>query len=228
MSLNIGPNTNNDNIRLIIDPMSYRTYPASGAYLYNAYDRSQSFALAGDYTITSNAITANASSAHAVGPASNAVVNAGVYDVTLEAWVKFTTTSPGTVIQIKGDTDNFTVMSITVNGSSTSLGSYYFSDGSYRSLNSSAGKNDNEWHQVVVDYGPSGTNLYVDGAFSNSNAYGFIGLSAGSTGPAVLFGRKTATDNGYVGSLGFVKIYERRLTAEEVAKNYKSYKSRFI
>jgi hypothetical protein len=80
----------------------------------------------------------------------------------------------------------------------------------------------NEWHSLIVTHDGSTTKIYVDGSVgaSKSTTYSF-GSSNLNIGRAI-----TGTNHANI-SLGYVRIYNRALTSDEIARNYNATRHRF-
>ena len=86
--------------------------------------------------------------------------------VTVEAWVKTTSTRGGRIVGF-GDSATGTARPATPTGCSISTtpgrANFAINDGAYRTIYSRTGINDGQWHQVVGAVGADGMQLYVDG-----------------------------------------------------------------
>lgn len=85
----------------------------------------------------------------------------------------------------------------------------------------------NNWHHCVGVFSDTGLRLYQNNSLisSNSSAYSPATSSWGSQGAVI--GGYTTTSELFDGSISVIRIYNRALTAEEVSRNYKTYKNRF-
>lgn len=85
----------------------------------------------------------------------------------------------------------------------------------------------NNWHHCVGVFSDTGLRLYQNNSLvaSNSSAYNPASSSWGSQGAVI--GGYTTTSELFDGSISVIRIYNRALTAEEVSRNYKTYKNRF-
>ena len=107
-------------------------------------------------------------------------------------------------------------------GWACSSGQLYFNmaNGTTRdtALCSSASVRDGKWHHVVVVISRTAgvKSFYIDGKFDNSNS---ITISGSVTNPKLFLG-KTNWDNWFNGSMDDVRIYNRALSATEVAQLY--------
>ena len=85
----------------------------------------------------------------------------------------------------------------------------------------------NTWHHCVGVFSETGLRLYQNNSLvaSNSSAYSPASSNWGSQGAVI--GGYTTTSELFNGHIGVIRIYNKALTAEEVASNYNMYKERF-
>ena len=84
------------------------------------------------------------------------------------------------------------------------------------------------WAQIVGTFTSGNRRTYVNGALATSDAQtGSIATNAGGMSIGVYGGFNGARGYYYNGSIASVKIYNRALSATEIAQNYNATKSRF-
>jgi hypothetical protein len=148
-------------------------------------------------------------------------LNVGGTNLTISAWAKKTTGTDG-------------VMNI-VNRGQSGVGGYNFGIGvntcGAHSMNMSklgvvhicvgSFPQDTNWHHVVAVWNSSGQKIYVDGVVSgtDSNNQSFNAAYSGSLKIGMDY---DGTSSPFKGSLDEVRIYNRALSADEVAKLYKT------
>jgi len=81
---------------------------------------------------------------------------------------------------------------------------------------------DGQWHHVVFTYdkGGSGMNLYIDGQNKGSNDYNTNSLSDFGSGQSFYLAKSNWNDPYYDGMMGEVGLYDKALSADEVASIY--------
>jgi hypothetical protein len=149
--------------------------------------------------------------------------------VSLEAWVKYTTTTNTVLIEKSNNNTHYQLQIFNnTQGSPGIAGQLVFmlQPNSNNWVVSGIVTNDANWHHVVGTYDRDTTTarIYVDGILRNTN-------SSISTGPTsntqpLLIGSRSGTA-GFGGSISRIKIYNRALTASEVLQNYNATKGRF-
>ena len=84
---------------------------------------------------------------------------------------------------------------------------------------------DTKWHQVVYQYSSTaGTLLYVDGVYVAGTPSDTVNLFAPTGGYFTLGQAESGYHNGYISNL---KVYNRVLTADEVAQNFNALRRRY-
>jgi hypothetical protein len=149
--------------------------------------------------------------------------------VSLEAWVKYTTTTNTVLIEKSNNNTHYQLQIFNnTQGSPAIAGQLVFmlQPNSSNWVVSGIVTNDTNWHHVVGTYDRDTTTarIYVDGILRNTN-------SSISTGPTsntqpLLIGSRSGP-SGFGGSVSGVKIYNRVLSASEVLQNYNATKGRY-
>ncbi|MDP3940909.1 MAG: DUF2341 domain-containing protein [bacterium] len=148
-----------------------------------------------------------------------AVANSSVYKLasnfTLSAWIKTGTSvaATGTIFSTN-TTKNFGYDMEVLN---TGIVEFDIGPGTQISTNGSTNLHDNTWHHVVGTYDGSVMVLYIDGnQVSRRNVTGSVTYNA----TALHIGTSGAINNYFNGVIDEVRIYNRGLSADEVANLY--------
>jgi hypothetical protein len=188
----------------------------------------------GNNTITANSLTYNSDGSFSFTSASN-YASIGynpeidlVNTVTLEAWLKYTT-STNTVCIEKSSNNTHYQFQIFASNQGAGIGGdivFMLQPNSSNWVTAGLALNNNQWHHVIGTYDRTTTTarIYVDGALRNTN-------SAIATGPTtntqpLLIGSRSGTA-GFGGTIGVAKIYNRALTAVEVQQNFNALRGRY-
>ncbi|BDV29518.1 PDK repeat-containing protein [Microbacterium terricola] len=174
--------------------------------------------------ILPDADTAKSFSGGAFGSMTDAI--AGPNTFTVEAWVKTNTTSGGKIVGFGGSST----------GNSGSYDRHVYMDnagriwfgvypGDVRTVNSSAGYNDNQWHHIVASLSSGGMKLYLDGKrvaqrTDVTSAQGYSGYWR--VGGDNLGGWPNQPSTNYLnGAIDDVAVYGDVLTVAEVQKHFR-------
>ena len=143
----------------------------------------------------------------------DAALNGTFAAISVEAWVKTSTSSTSDVV----DDSNATGYELQLNAN----GSYTFYVGNSPTLNATSnatGYNDGKWHNVVGTYDGTTIKIYVDGV--NTGRYLWTG-SVPASGSPFYIGRQTSATPQYLnGTVGDVAVYSKALTASQIANHY--------
>lgn len=150
--------------------------------------------------------------------------------VTVQAWVKTTSTRGGRIVGF----GNSAAGTATANNTdrviyldNTGRANFAVHDGtSYRTIYGRTAINDGQWHQVTAQIGPDGTQLFVDGLRvardqNQTLAKAYNGFWRVGTDQMVGFTNKP-TDAGLVGSIDEVAVYPKALTKTEIQSLYRT------
>ncbi|MGH1525255.1 PKD domain-containing protein [Leifsonia sp. L25] len=150
---------------------------------------------------------------------------AGPNTFSVSAWFNTTSTSGGKIIGF-GNSNTGTSSSYDRHVYMDNSGRIFFGvyPGSVQTLNSAAGYNDGQWHQVVASLGANGMRLYIDGKLVGSrtdvttaqdySGYWRVGgdnLNGWSNQPSSAF---------FGGSIGQVSLYPTVLTPQTVVNQF--------
>lgn len=190
--------------------------------------------LAGTNTITANSLTYNADGAFSFASTSN-YASVGynseidlVNTVTLEAWLKYTTSTNTVCIEKSSNNTHYQFQIFASNQGSGIGGDIVFmlQPNTSNWVTAGLALNDNQWHHVVGTYDRTTTTarIYVDGVLRNTN-------NAITTGPTtntqpLLIGSRSGA-SGFGGTIPVVKIYNRVLSATEVLQNFNALRGRY-
>ena len=185
-------------------------------------------------TITANSLTYNSYGTFSFGNSANYAsvpYNASldlVNNVTLEAWLKYTSTT-NTVCIEKSNNNTHYQFQIFSNAQGSGIGGelvFMLQPNSSNWVLAGEASSDGNWHHVIGTYNRSTTTarIYIDGILKNTN-------SSISTGPTtntqpLLIGSRSGA-SGFGGSISDVKIYNRTLSASEIAQNFQALRGRY-
>lgn len=82
----------------------------------------------------------------------------------------------------------------------------------------------NAWNHVVGTYTAGNKRVYLNNTLMNSSG---LNVALNTNQGAQFIGSYNSGGYYYNGEIGIVKVYNKALTAEEIAKNYANYKTRF-
>lgn len=147
-------------------------------------------------------------------------------ELTIESWVRFDGNSNDFIFE-KGNVN--TQYSLFSHGSDIVFRTKHASDSGYDTLSpskSTAGITNGQWHHIVGSWDGSTKRIYVDGILKGSKSKSGA-LTTTSQGAAI--GAFGGTSSGYYfgGEIASVRIYNKGLSASEVAKNFNAQRSIF-
>lgn len=147
--------------------------------------------------------------------------------LSIDAWVWFNNNSNDFIFE-KGNVN--TQYSLFSHGDDVVFRTYHNGDSGYNSLDitkASLGVSNGQWHHIVGTFDSSvGKKMYIDGVQKGSNTKTGA-LITRTTGAAV--GRFGGTTTGYYfgGRIGRIAVYDKTLTANEVANIFNATRKRF-
>ena len=163
-----------------------------------------------------NALSFNGTSSY-VNCGTGASLNVG-NAITIEAWIYPKATTEQKIVDKRGTWQS-------LNGYSffTQSGKLYFEYGNgstYAQLGNTGGVKTNAWQHVAVTLSGSTLTWYINGK-SAGTAAGIAGIAAGTSNLAI---GKSISRNGqyFKGSIDEVRVYNRALSANEIAMQYQS------
>ena len=142
--------------------------------------------------------------------------------LSINMWIKTTSTTTGYVISKANDSDtNYEWAIEQLSNGTLTLYAYNNADGVASTINNTAVINDGNWHNLVgVIVNNTSTTLYIDGIAATSTS--FSGTAASYSIPTLIghFGGISAATAWFEGNIDQVRIYNRAITAEEVTTLY--------
>lgn len=228
MAVNYSPRVVTDGLVLCLDAANPKSYSGTGTVWNDISGNNNNGVLINGVGYSSS------NSGHMVFDSINDYVDCGnntslnlINAVSLEAWVKFTTTA-NTVCIEKSNNNTHYQFQIFSPTQATGGGVLVFMMQPSPSnwVVSDIPSNDNNWHHVVGTYerSVSTAKIYIDNVLRNTNTAILIGPSS-NTQPLVMGSRSGAS--GFGGSIGNVKIYNRALTSQEIQQNFNSIRGRY-
>lgn len=230
MNYNNGPKTITENLRMHLDAGFTKSYPETGNMWRDLTKNGFNVTLSGGWSFTDKSISANSANAYGIGGVTTQIIPVGQNDVTIEAWLKFTSTSSnGYLVQLKRDLTNAsTWITIRLNGISTgdlSILRRNAADSAHIDI-AKPNSNDGLWHHIVGTFSNSYAGVYVDGELVGEDNEGLQALAI-DTLPITFFGTNVATGNPTIANIAILKLYNKTLSKEEVVQNYNVLKGRF-
>ena len=184
-------------------PSGITTSKGEGGILYEDEGSTTGWAYSGNYIINDkNNLLNNALS--------------GTSQFTIAARARFDTLTVGNVIIAKGDTQ----VSIKIDGNNSV--EFYVYDGGWRCLIvplSTCGIKAGKWFTIVALRDGMGLKLYIDGKMVGEMAYNG---NVNKAGEALTVGKAIGKSFTLDGAIGYVHIYNRALTASEIAAQYEA------
>jgi hypothetical protein len=168
--------------------------------------------------------TAAALNGTSTGTAATTVSTQAPATFSVEAWFKTTTTSGGRIVGF-GDSQTGTSSSYDRHLYLTNTGQVVFgvSNGTRRTVSTTAAYNDGTWHHVVASLGSQGMALYLDGALASRSSTVTSALSYRGfwrIGGDNLNGWPSVPTSRYLqGTVDEVAVYAAQLTATQVARH---------
>lgn len=209
----------------------WRLDEATGTRLYddvgNAVGTATSLTLGSAGAMTNDSNTGITSAGGSTPKMTTQDVSAADAAVTVEAWVKTTTTKGGRIVGF-GDSATGTSVSGTTDRvlylDNSGRANFAINDGSYRTVTSRASVNDGNWHHVVGTVGAEGMQLFVDGkrvdrdqARTAPKIYnGYWRLGADQTNGFA----NRPTNTGLAATIDDVAVYPTALTQAAIQSHY--------
>ncbi len=153
--------------------------------------------------------------------ASTSAIEVGIHSLTVEAWVKTSSTQGGKIVgfgnKATGNSGTYDRMLYIDGSGRISFGMY---QGANRSLSSGTGFNNGQWHHVVGTVGVAGMTLYVDGARIATRADTTGGRTLNGywrVGGDAISGWTNSPSSAYLnGQIADVAVYPTALTRTQV------------
>lgn len=218
-----------DGLVLYLDAANPKSYPGTGTSWFDLKGSNNGTLVNGPVYNSSNNgyFSFDASNDYATVPHNNNINL--VNNVTLETWLKYTTTSNTVLIEKSNNNDHYQLQIFSnVQGSPGISGQLVFmlQPNSNNWVVSGMVTNDGNWHHVVGTYdrAVSTAKIYVNGILRNTNSSILNGPTS-NTQP-LLIGSRSGTA-GFGGSISNIKIYNRTLTEQEIKQNFNATRGRY-
>lgn len=134
-------------------------------------------------------------------------------EFTIEAWIKTSQTSTGTLVT--WNTHNANAFLFRIRDRKLEVGEWM---SGWRELRSTSNINTNNWRHVAVTRSGTNVRLYVDGILENS-ASNFVNVSTYSVNRLTIGALQTNFNESYNGHMDELRIWNRALSANEISDN---------
>lgn len=209
----------------------WRLDEASGTRLYD--DIGDAVGTASGLTLGSGGALVNDTNAAITSPGGSSAkmttqdVSAAHAAVTVEAWVKTTTTRGGRIVGFGDSATGTSTSGITdrvLYLDNSGRANFTINDGSYRTILSRGAVNDGNWHHIVGTVGSEGMQLFVDGkrvdrdqSRTSPKVYdGFWRIGADQTSGFA----NRPTNAGIAGTIDDVAVYPSALAPADIQSHY--------
>lgn len=220
----IGGDIVRDGLVLHLDAGSERSYPKSGTIWKDLSGNRNDGTLVNNVSFSNNVMSFDGTDDHVLIGNSNTYNS--ITNLTIESLVKFKRVSSYEYIVSNARDCCGTYNGYELRMSSNSRLTFSLWNSSAVTLTSSTTMNLETFYHIVATYDGTVMKLYVNSTLNNS-----LNTTAGIGTPATYNLRVGAMGLSGIyellGDIGFVKIYNRALTADEVEKNYNATKKRF-
>ena len=223
MSFNFSPKIVTNGLTVYHDVANVKCYSGSGTSILDLIDYTNGILTSG--TSVSNGVLVFDGINDYVNLGSGSTVDV-VNNFTFEIWFNTNTISTATTIFSKAETGSY---NCDLNLFASGLNFSGFIAGQYRTVtNPLVNYTINQWYHMSATYDNVNMRLYSNGVLVNSLP--ITGNITNTTVPLFL-GANPQTDGNHVqffnGSLALFKIYNRVLSASEIAQNYNAMRKRF-
>jgi hypothetical protein len=217
---------------LHLDAANRKSYPGTGTTWTDLSGQNNHFTLYNNPSYSNNAFTFNGTSQYAAS--ANAINLTANNSVTIEAWFRANTSTSGILFE---HTANWNTnlggwgLATNDNGSGTSVNIMHTNHNNFGARNYTFAIGNN-WNcqtnifSIVSD--TTGRLTYTNGRIINFDSGGSTSTSSGSFANSTLFiasrGGTTVFFNGLV---GIIRLYSRKLTADEVRQNFEATRDRY-
>ena len=230
MGLAHSPKIVTNGLVLCLDAGNTKSYPGSGTAWTDLSGRGNNGTLTNGPTYSSTnggSVVFDAVDDYVTVP-HNSNINL-VDTVSLEAWVKYTTTTNTVLIEKSNDNTHYQLQIFAgYQGSPGIAGQLVFmlQPDSNNWVVSGIITNNGNWHHVVGTYdrGATTAKIYVNGILRNTNSSILTGPTTNAQ--PVLMGSRSGV-SGFGGSISGVKIYNRALSAAEIQQNFTALRGRY-
>jgi hypothetical protein len=232
-----GPNIIRDGLVLYLDAGNIKSYPGSGTNWFDLSNKGNNGTLINGPTFDSN----NFGSIDFDGvddrvdipnnqQLSDDIFSNSLFS-TLECWVNIREFKNWTCMINKAFGGSYS--NTTGPGLWSNINGYQFVIGTGVGGNPTGGSkridftaNINQWYYIVGTVNGNVARMYVNGSLHGTNT-STVNTIEQNTSPIVIGARCTTCTPYLDGNIGFIKIYNKELTPEEILQNYNATKSRF-
>jgi hypothetical protein len=222
MSVNYNPSVVTSGLLLNLDAGNLKSYPTSGTAWTDLSRNANNGTLVNSPTYSSTNggnLTFNGTNQYGSTPLSLG----GYTAFTLAAWIR-TTTASKEIMATYGVTNIFEFW---INPNKTASIYTYGSSTAYRASATVVGTG--SWVYCVGVYNAATTtlNMYVNGVLDNGTLTGTIPASVAAGASTVVIGNVNSGSYFFNGVMGQLSIYNRALSAAEIAQNYNALRGRY-
>ena len=215
---------------LNVDAAQLRSYPTTGTTWSDLSGNGINGTLTNTPTFNSangGSIAFNGTNQYVVMQENSAL---NTQTLTLEVWFKANSTSQNGFLFEKGNVN--TQYSLFIEGSNNTINFRQYltnlSNFSTITIPTSTNINTTNWFQIVGTFTSGSRCIYINGVLKNSDTRtGTIATNTNGASIATYGGFNGSRGYYYNGNIGSVRVYNRVLSATEVAQNYNAIKSRF-
>ena len=218
-----------DNLRLYYDPSNPSSYSGSGTVLNDLSGNNLTGTLS-NVTYTSPAFNFNGTNSTISTP-DNALLEPGIGNWTMEAWVNYSVISGSTrIILAKADGGAAADWGYGLRTSAVGLTFGEVGNGTTSIQTSGSTLTTNVWYQVVAVWTNFGTNnfeLFINGISQGSTSHSFASIRS-TINPLYIGSFNNGQFSQWLnGKVGIVRLYNSALTSPQVLQNFNADKSKY-
>lgn len=219
-----------DQLRLSLDAGDTRSYQGTGSIWSDTSGNINNGTLTNDPTYSGDnfgSIVFDGSNDYVALPASNTIVGNNPTEISLEAWVKYTSTANMRMINLCRDTSDVNSLCFLVANSTVgALSVGRWTGTAVQNVTATGSYNDGAWKHIVGTMSTTaGTNLYINGQLIITSSVSFATVSGNTSIGRV--GSALNNANYWNGNIAIARIYTKVLNATEVRQNYNETRARF-
>jgi hypothetical protein len=227
MGVSGGPDVIQDGLVLALDAADRNSYPGSGTTWNDLSGNGNIGTVSGsaNFSTTNGGSFSFPTSGSFIFPENSAL---NTQTPTVEVWARTNATNQNGFWFEKGNVN--TQYSLFQESTTIVWRQFLTNLGSYSNLTVTTATyiNTANWFQVVGTFTSGTRRIYVNGVLAGSDAQtGTIATNTNGSSIGVYGGFNGSRGYYYNGNIGTVKVYNRALSATEIAQNYNSLKSRF-
>ena len=218
-----------DNLRLYYDPSNPSSYPGSGTTITDLSGNGRNGTMS-NITYTSPAFNFNGTNSTISTP-DNALLEPGIGNWTMEAWVNYSVISGSTrIILAKADGGAAADWGYGLRTSAVGLTVGEVGNGTTSIQTSGSTLTTNVWYQVVAVWTNFGTNnfeLFINGISQGSTSHSFASIRS-TINPLYIGSFNNGQFSQWLnGKVGIVRLYNSALTSPQVLQNFNADKSKY-